>query len=193
VSTRITVIKGLVVSTFFCGIVHAQQAVPPPAQCPVLSSLASSKVKYKDEEKIVIWFWNQGTKTTHGIEFQLILLDAAGNHYPASQRYIATGDTKPNSGDVVMYPAKNEQELLGGEWENIEGIEVYVTSIMFADATTWKPKRGAVCKTAFTNSNYVKEMEKRGKIMDAKMKAWRKKWNREHPDNQIPELEPNKP
>jgi len=106
VSTRITVIKGLVVSTFFCGIVHAQQAVPPPAQCPVLSSLASSKVKYKDEEKIVIWFWNQGTKTTHGIEFQLILLDAAGNHYPASQRYIATGDTKPNTQIQQQEPKK---------------------------------------------------------------------------------------
>ena len=186
-------VKALAVSILFCGIASGQQQVPAPSQCPILASLASSRVKYKDEENIVIWFWNQGTKTTHGIEFQLMLLDAAGNRYPGSQRYIATGDTKPNSGDVVMYPAKNEQELLGGAWENIEGIEVYVTSIMFADATTWKPKRGAVCKTAFTNSNYVKEMEKRGKIMDAKMKAWRKKWNREHPDNQIPELEPNKP
>ncbi len=145
-------IKALVVSTFFCGIAHAQQTVPPPTQCPVLASLASSRVKYKDEENIVIWFWNQGTKTAHGIEFQLMLLDAAGNRYPAVQRYVATGDTKPNSGDVVIYPAKKEQENLAAGWENIEGVEVYVTSIMFDDATTWKPKRGAVCKTAFINS-----------------------------------------
>jgi hypothetical protein len=184
-------VKALVASTFFCGI--AQQTVPPPTQCPVLASLASSRVKYKDEENIVIWFWNQGTKTAHGIEFQLMLLDAAGNRYPAVQRYVATGDTKPSSGDVVIYPAKKEQENLAAGWENIEGVEVYVTSIMFDDATTWKPKRGAVCKTAFINSNYEKEMKEREKNMEVKMKAWRKKWNREHPDNKIPEPEPNKP
>jgi len=188
-------VEALTLSMLFCGIAPGQQTVPPPSQCPVLASLASSKVKYNDEENIVLWFWNQGTKTAHGIEFQLMLLDAAGNRYPASQRYIATGDTRPNSGDVVTYSAKGEQQHLGAEWENIEGVEVYVTSIMFEDATTWKPKRGVVCKTAFVNSNYDKEMQRRGKIAEERMKAWRKKWNREHPDNQIPVpgTEPKKP
>ena len=188
-------LTALAVSILFCAIASGQQQVPSPSQCPVLASLASSRVKYNDEENIVIWFWNQGNKTAHGIEFQLMLLDAAGNQYPGSQRYIATGDTKPNSGDVVIYSAKSEQQHLGAGWENIEGVEVYVTSIMFADATTWKPKRGVPCKAAFVNSNYGKEMERREKIMDEKMKAWRKKWNREHPDNQIPDAstEPKKP
>ncbi len=161
-----------------------------PSLCATLPHCSNRK--NEDDVKVCQASVN---KTAHGIEFQLMLLDAAGNQYPGSQRYIATGDTKPNSGDVVIYSAKSEQQHLGAGWENIEGVEVYVTSIMFADATTWKPKRGVPCKAAFVNSNYGKEMERREKIMDEKMKAWRKKWNREHPDNQIPDAstEPKKP
>lgn len=167
----------------------AQRTYPPPSQCPVLATLASSKVPNLDKsggDSIVIWSWNQGGKTTHGIEFQLVMLDAAGNKYPASQKYVATGDEKPNSGDVVVYPTKDEEEHLGSNWQNIEGVEVYVTGIMFADATTWKPKRGVFCKTAFINADYDKEIEKHGKIVEQRMKAFEEKWNREHPNNQIP-------
>jgi hypothetical protein len=182
--------RAAAISILLCGVVLGQQSAPPPSQCPVLATVASSKVMVNEEENIVIWFWNQGSKTTHGIEFQLMLLDAAGNRYPASQGYIAKGNTKPNTGDVVLYPAKSEQEHLGTAWINIEGIEVYVTRIMFADASTWKPRRGAACKTAFLNSNYAGEMEKLGKKLARQMEVWRKKWNREHPDNQIPEPTP---
>lgn len=175
----------------------AQRTYPPPSQCPVLATLASSKVPSLDNsgDHIVIWFWNRGAKTTHGIEFQLVMLDGAGNKYPASQKYIATGDEKPNSGDLVMYATKDEEEHFGSDWQNIEGVEVYVTSILFADATTWKPKRDVVCKTAFINSDYDKEMEKRGKIVEQRMKAFEEKWIREHPNNQIPPTpkEPPKP
>lgn len=164
-------IGALALSILFCGVAMGQQTPPPPSQCPVLASLASSRLKTDKGENIVIWFWNQGNKTTHGIEFQLMMLDAAGNRYPASQRYLATGNTKPKSGDVVTYPAKSEQEHFGATWENIEGVEVYVTSVMFADASTWKPKRGVVCKMAFINSDYEKEIEERMKT-----------WDREHPD-----------
>ena len=122
------------------------------------------------------------------------MLDVAGNKYPASQKYAATGKTEPNSGDVVFYSTKDEEEHFGSNWGNIEGVEVYVTSIMFADATTWKPKRGAVCKTAFINSDFSKVMEERDKIAAKEMKAIREKWNREHPNNQIPPpTEPTKP
>jgi hypothetical protein len=169
---------------------EAQKQYAPPSQCPVLATLASSKVPSLDSsgDHIVIWFWNQGSKTTHGVEFQLLMLDAAGNKYPASQKYIATGDEKPNSGDLVMYPTTEEEQHFAADWKNIDGVEVYVTSIMYSDATTWKPKRGSVCKTAFINADYDKEMERRGKVAEQKMKASEEKWNREHPNNQIPVL-----
>jgi hypothetical protein len=124
----------------------------------------------------------------------LVMLDAAGNKYPASQKYVATGNEEPNGGDLVFYSTKDEEEHFGADWNNIEGVEVYVTSIMFADATTWKPKRGVFCKTAFINADYDKEMQKRGKIAAQHMKAFEEKWNREHPKNQIsPPTEPTKP
>ena len=192
--TRIALVVAAL--SLFSKIAVAQQTYPPPSQCPVLATLASSKVPSLDKsgDSIVIWFWNQGAKTTHGIEFQLEMLDASGNKYPASQKYVATGDEKPRNGDVVIYSTKAEEEHFRENWNNIEGVEVYVTSIMFADATTWKPKRGVVCKTAFINSDYDKEMEKRGKIAEQHMKAFEEKWNREHPDEPLsPPNEPKKP
>jgi hypothetical protein len=136
----ISVLVFLSIAPFFAPTADAQTAqrtYPPPSQCPVLATLASSKVPSLDKsgDHIVIWFWNRGGKTTHGIEFQLVMLDGAGNKYPASQKYIATGDTKPTSGDLVIYSTKDEEEHFGSDWGNIEGVEVYVTSVMFGDAT----------------------------------------------------------
>ena len=39
---------------------NAQRTYPPPSQCPVLASLASSKVPSSDNsgDHIVIFFWN---------------------------------------------------------------------------------------------------------------------------------------
>jgi hypothetical protein len=182
----------LVLYSLFATTALAQRTNPPPSQCPVLATLASSKVPSKDKsgDHIVIWFWNQGSKTTHGIEFTLMMLDAAGNKYPAARKYIATGDTNPNNADVVMYSTSEEDKHFGADWNNIEGVEVYVTSIMFADATTWKPKQGVVCKTAFINSDYEKEMEKREKKFEQSKKAFEEKWKREHPDNEPPQNPP---
>jgi hypothetical protein len=78
----------------FASSALAQQAAPSPITCPVIATLASSKVQNpdkKEEEDIVIWFWNQGKKTAHGIEFRLEMLDTVGNKYPASVIYQAKG------------------------------------------------------------------------------------------------------
>lgn len=163
----------------------AQQQYPPPSSCPVLASLASSKLHNDDGDNIVIWTFNQGHKTVHGIEYRLFMLDVAGNRYPASQTYHAKGDVEPNSGDVVIYPAKNEQEHFGEGWSQIEGVEVHVSRVLFTDATVWTPRKGVVCKTAFLNSEYDKEMARRDKIALRKYKVWAHKWNREHPNNKV--------
>lgn len=170
-------------------VICVAQQYPSAASCPVLATMASSKVQSDKGENIVTWFYNQGTKATHGVEFTLVMLDGAGNRYPASQRYIGTGTLKPKTGDVVIFSTANEAKYFGDGWKNIDGVEVYVSSILFADATTWKPKRVA-CKTSFINADYTKRMEEMDRRADRKMKIWRKKWNREHPDNQIPEPSP---
>ena len=185
-------LKMVALAVVICANAFAQHT-PPPRQCPVLATLASSKVHNPTGDNVVIWFWNQGTKAAHGIEFRLVMLDAAGNRYPASQQYVATGSTKPNSGDVVAYPAKNEEDYFGQRWKDIEGIEVYVVSVMFSDATTWKPSRGVACKTAFINGNYAEEIARMEKRAQQKSEAWRKKWNREHPNDQIPADDPLEP
>jgi len=180
----------LILLSLFVPTAQAQRTYPPPSQCPVVATLASSKVPHLDKtgDHIVIWFWNQGSRTTHGVELHLMMLDAAGNRYPASQKYLVTGDEKPKTGDVVAYSTKDEEEHFGAYWNNIEGVEVYVTSIMFADATTWKPRRGVVCKTAFINSDYDKEMERYDKIFVQRWKAADEEWKREHPDKERPAL-----
>jgi hypothetical protein len=67
-------------------------------------------------------------------------------------------------------------------WDRIEGVEVHVTKILFTDATVWTPPEGVDL-----NDNYDKEMERRDKVVARRMEVWRKKWNREHPDNQMPQ------
>jgi hypothetical protein len=182
----------LVLAILFAQISLAQQSYPPPTACPVLSSLASSKVRSTDpndkSENIVIWFWDQGKKTAHGVEFHLYMLDTAGNRYPASQSYQVKGDVKPQNGDVVIYPTKDEQQFFGDKWDRIEGIEVHVTKILFADATAWSPAKGVDCKTVFLNDNYEKEMGRRDKAVEKNMEVWRKKWNQQHPDHPLPDL-----
>lgn len=159
------------------------QNYPPATSCPVLATLASSKVPSDKGENLVIWFYNQGTRATHGVEFTVVMLDGAGNRYPASHRYIGTGTLKPKTGDVVSFSTEDEAMFFGDSWKYIDGLEVYVTSILFADATTWKPKRGVPCKTSFINAGYEKQIEEMNKRVERNMKAWREKWNREHPDN----------
>jgi len=161
-----------------------QQTYPPPSSCPVLASLASAKVhdwsdpKNPDKDNIVIWAWNQGTKTIHGVQYQLFLLDTAGNRYPASQFYQMKGDVEPRNGDVTAFPAKDEAAQFGAKWEQIDGVEVHVTRILFKDATVWTPRKGVDCKTAFLNDDYDKEIERRSE-------AAKKRWDREHPNDKI--------
>lgn len=154
----------------------AQQSYPPPSLCPVLATLASTK--RLDDPKgdfIVIWSWNQGKKTVHGMEFHLVMLDTAGNRYPASHHYQAKGDVKPNAGDMVMYPATEEAKHFGAKWADIDGVEVYVARLMFADATVWTPGKGVSCKTTFLNDDYDKELERRAKNAIPQEKAPPKK------------------
>ncbi len=132
------------------------------ASCPVLATLASSKLPWeKGDEHIVIWFYNQGRKTTRGIQFELFMLDAVRNRYPAAQKYVSTGETEPRKGDVVDYPTDAEKAHFGDGWANIAGVEVRVTRVMFKDDTVWVPQKGQVCKMVFMNDEYQPEMNRR--------------------------------
>jgi hypothetical protein len=122
-----------------------------------------------------------------------MMLDAAGNKYPASQKYDASSAMKPNGTNVVIYTTTGEAQHFGAGWNNIEGIEVNVTFILFPDAKPWKPKPDVVCKTTFVNSDYDKETEKRGKDEKQKMKkALEKMRIREHSIKQAP-ITPTEP
>jgi hypothetical protein len=140
------------------------------ASCPVLATLATSKRPWPDGgEHIVIWFFNQGQKTTRGIQFELFMLDAVGNRYPASQKYIATGETQPQKGDVVDYPTDTEKLHFSEGWSVIDGVEVRVTRVMFKDNTVWVPQKVQPCKTVFMNDDYDAALEKRWKAVEKKM------------------------
>jgi hypothetical protein len=157
--------RSLLVLILVAGSVGAQQSYPSRSSCPVLATLASSKrASGPDGDFIVIWYFNQGSKAIHGAEFHLLMLDTAGNRYPAFQAYQAEGSVKPNSGDVVMYPATEEAKFFGDKWAHIDGVEVYVARLLFADATVWTPGKGVSCKTSFLNDDYDKEMERREKV-----------------------------
>jgi hypothetical protein len=124
--------------------------------CPVLPTLASSKQPWSEGgEHIVIWYLNGGRKTARGIQFELFMLDGAGNRYPASQRYIATGELEPRSSDVVDFPTDVEKGKLGSNWASIDGLEVRVTRIKFKDGTVWIPQKGQLCKKEFMNEEYA--------------------------------------
>ena len=103
------------------------------------------------------------------------MLDTAGNRYPASHYYQAKGDVKPNTGDVVTYPTTEEAKHFGAKWADIDGVEVYVARLMFADATVWTPRKGVSCKTTFLNDDYDKEMDRRWKLATQQDKAPPKK------------------
>jgi hypothetical protein len=97
------------------------------------------------------------------------------------------GDTKPQNGDVVFYSTADEKNFFGNKWDSIDGVVVHVSKILFTDATTWTPLKGVDCKTTFLNENYETAMKRWDKEVAERMEAWRKKWNREHPDNQMPD------
>jgi len=89
------------------------------------------------------------------------MLDAVGNPYPATQKYVATGETKPKRGDVVDYPTDTEKAHFGDGWANIQGVEVRVTRVMFKDTSVWVPQKGQVCKMTFMNDDYAAEVKRR--------------------------------
>jgi len=171
----------------FASSALAQQTAPVLPTCPVIATLASSKVQNldnKEEENIVIFFSNRGTKTAHGVEFKLEMLDIVGNRYPASIVYQVKGDTKPQNGDFVAYSTADEKKFFGDKWDSIDGVVVHVSKILFSDATTWTPSKGVDCKTSFLNENYDKQIKLWDKTVSERMEAARKKWIQEHSDNQ---------
>jgi hypothetical protein len=184
-------ISPVLLACLFSASMRAQQEAPPsPITCPVIATLASSKVQNldnKEEENIVIFFWNRGKKTAHGIEFRLEMLDTVGNKYPASIVYQVKGDTKPQNGDFVAYSTVDEKRFFGDKWESIDGVVVHVSKILFTDATIWTPPKGGDCKTSFLNDNYGKQIKLWDKAVSERMEASRKKWVQEHPDNQTPD------
>jgi hypothetical protein len=62
-------------------------------------------------------------RTTRGIQFELFMLDAVGNRYPASQKYIATGETQLQKGDIVDYATDAEKLHFAEGWSLIDGVE----------------------------------------------------------------------
>jgi len=128
--------------------------------------------KDASRDSIVIWYWNHGKKIVHGAEFQVLLLDTAGNRYPASQLYQTKGDLEPRKGDIVRFDAESEVRRLGDKWEWIDGLEIRVTRVLFRDATVWTPRKGEDCKAAFLNEDFER----------AASEASTKAWNRAHRD-----------
>jgi len=144
--------------------------------------LATSKKVFDDgSEHIVIWFSNLGTKSIRGVQFELFMLDGVGNRYPASQRYVATADfppfIKPNTGDVVDYPTDAEKQHFGADWQNIAGVEVRVTRVMFKDNSVWIPAKGQFCKAVFMNGDYDSALKKWQDAVDKKLEQEKKKAN----------------
>jgi hypothetical protein len=142
------------------------------ASCPVMPTLASSKVDGGQGVgmHIVIWYFNQGPKTIRGVQFDVRMLDAVGNGYPAANAYVAKGEIKPNDGDVVSYETKDEEDHFGERWAQIEGIEVHVTRVLYKDGSVWVPRKGLDCKAHFMNDEYAAELDRRWKAAEKKMK-----------------------
>ena len=156
------------ISAFCVTPLSAQSA----ATCPVLPSLASSKV---DGGKgvgvhVVIWYFNQSTRTIRGVQFRALMVDAVGNRYPAAITYIAKGEVKPDRGDVVSYETKDEEEHFGERWPLIEGIELHVTRVLFKDGSVWVPRKGVDCEAHFMNDDYQAEMDRRWKEAEKNVK-----------------------
>jgi hypothetical protein len=105
-------------------------------------------------------------------------VDAVGNRYPASQKYVATGETQPQKGDVVDYPTDTEKLHFSEGWSVIDGVEVRVTRVMFKDNTVCVPQKVQACKTVFMNDDYDAALEKRWKAVEKKMQE--EKQERKH-------------
>ena len=148
----------------------AQTPSPPPSSCPVMPSLASSRLPSGEGDHVVIWFWNQSNKTIRGAQFELFMLDAVANRYAAYGPYIAEGEVKPQNGDVVIYPTKREEEHLGDAWSLIKGMEVRVTRVLFKDGSVWILRKGQTCKATFMNDEYDAEIARRLKRTKEKAK-----------------------
>ncbi len=148
----------------------AQTPSPPPISCPVMPSLASSRLPSDQGDHIVIWYQNQSNKTIRGAHFELFMLDGVANRYAAYGPYIAEGEVKPQNADFVTYPTKREEDRLGDAWSLIKGVEVRVTRVLFKDGSVWVPRKGQTCKATFMNDEYDAEIVRRLKRAEEKPK-----------------------
>jgi hypothetical protein len=41
--------------------------------CPVLPSLAASKLPSPEGKSVVVWYFNEGSKTVRGVQFELVM------------------------------------------------------------------------------------------------------------------------
>jgi hypothetical protein len=168
-------LKILTALLLFCLLAADGARCQAKGNCPVLPTLAASRLPSEEGESVVIWYLNDGGKTIRGVQFELVMLDAVGNRYPAAQKYIASGTVKPQNGDVVIYPTDKEKEHFGADWTLIEGVEVRVTRVMFQDGSVWVPQKGQVCMMRFMNDEYDAEMERRRKAVEKKMQRRKEK------------------
>jgi hypothetical protein len=132
----------------------------PSIQCPVLPSLASTRVRTARGEDILIWFWNLSRKPVRGAQFRLVMLDAGGNRFPASQAYQASAELAPNTWTVAVYPDAQEKSYFGDRWKSLLGAEVQVNGVLFGDGTSWSAADGAQCSAFFLDADY------KGKLLD---------------------------
>jgi hypothetical protein len=168
-------LKILTAALLFCLLAEDGAQCQTKGSCPVLPTLAASRLPSPEGESVVIWYFNQGSKTIRGVQFELVMLDAVGNRYPAAQKYIAKGTVKSQNGDVVIYKSDKEKEHFGADWTLIEGVEVRVTRVMFQDGSVWIPQKGQVCKMRFMNDEYDAEMDRRQKAVEKKMQQQKEK------------------
>lgn len=139
--------------------------------CPAIPTLAAVKLGGKGtptagaENKTVIWYTNQSSKAIRGVQFQLIMLDGVGNKYPARTLLIATGEVRPQRGDILLVDNTAEQQSLGERWGLIEGVEVQVVRVMYSDLTVFVPRRPSQCSAKFMNSDYQKTLDRWWKAM----------------------------
>ena len=82
----LTCVFAAITSVFWIVPVSAQTA----ASCPVVPSLASSKVDGGEDigMHLVIWYFNQSPKLLRAVQFRVMMLDAVGNRYPAGNKAV---------------------------------------------------------------------------------------------------------
>jgi hypothetical protein len=66
------------------------------------------------------------------------------------------------------------KQHFGVDWQNIAGVEVRVTRVMFKDNSVWIPAKGQFCKAVFMNEDYDAALKKWQDAVDEKREQEKK-------------------